>query len=123
MTPMPVRAGLVIVGEFASESAPDVEPVGSRARASPKSSTLTVPSGRTLMLAGLRRSHARGRGYSIEGWNNTVAVCAGQTSVTCLRHTLDNCGLLDAWRFRWGLLIRYRLVNLGPDQHSGERST
>jgi hypothetical protein len=51
MTPHAVTAGLVIVA-----SAPDATAfeAGSSALASPKSSTFTVPSGRSLMLAGLR---------------------------------------------------------------------
>ena len=43
-----IIAGLVIVGELI------VAAEGSSAFASPKSSTLTVPSARTLMFAGLR---------------------------------------------------------------------
>ena len=49
---MRVNAGLVIVGdERAAEAAAST---GSRAFARPKSSTLTVPSGRILMFAGFR---------------------------------------------------------------------
>jgi hypothetical protein len=43
----------ISVGEFARFTTPP-PPTGSIALASPKSSTFTVPSGRTLMLAGLR---------------------------------------------------------------------
>jgi hypothetical protein len=51
MTPACVIAGVVIVGDI---DTPDVTAAGSNALARPKSNTLTVPSGRTLMLAGLR---------------------------------------------------------------------
>ena len=52
-TPTPVIiAGEVIVGDC--ETLGDIAPVGSIAFASPKSNTFTVPSGRTLMFAGLR---------------------------------------------------------------------
>ena len=51
MTPNAVAAGLVTVA-----SAPDATAfeAGSSALASPKSSTFTVPSGRSLILAGFR---------------------------------------------------------------------
>ena len=53
MTPWPVIiAGEVIVGEF--EISPRRPDTGSSALARPKSRTFTVPSGRSLMLAGLR---------------------------------------------------------------------
>ena len=50
--PAVIMAGDVIVGEETAPAA--ASPDGSSALASPKSSTLTVPSGRTLMLAGFR---------------------------------------------------------------------
>ena len=51
--PMPVIiAGVVIVGDAVTLA--DVVGVGSSALASPKSKTFTVPSGRSLMLAGFR---------------------------------------------------------------------
>ena len=54
ITPRQVIGGaLVIVGELSGVRALVAE-AGSTAFASPKSSTLTVPSGRTLMLAGFR---------------------------------------------------------------------
>ena len=53
--PTCVIAGEVSVGEFDSPaSLPLLATAGSIAFAKPKSSTLTVPSGRTLTLAGLR---------------------------------------------------------------------
>jgi hypothetical protein len=52
MTPMSVAAGVVIVGDC--DALADIAPIGSIAFAKPKSSTFTVPSGRTLILAGLR---------------------------------------------------------------------
>ena len=52
MTPIPVIAGLVIVGD-AVTSALGAE-MGSSAFARPKSSTFTVPSDRSLIFAGLR---------------------------------------------------------------------
>jgi hypothetical protein len=51
---LPGAAGLRMVGEFASVAPSDDDASGSSAFARPKSSTFTVPSGRTLMLAGLR---------------------------------------------------------------------
>ena len=57
MMPRPVTAGLLIVGELSSplsaerSSAPGSASIS---LARPKSSTFTVPSGRTLMLAGFR---------------------------------------------------------------------
>ena len=54
MTPAPVIiAGLVIVGDMRHETG-ETAAAGSSAFASPKSSTFTVPSGRSLMLAGFR---------------------------------------------------------------------
>ena len=50
MMPGCVIAGVVIVGDMGDA---DATP-GSKAFARPKSSTFTVPSARTLMLAGLR---------------------------------------------------------------------
>ncbi len=50
--PICVIAGVVIVGEF--DSSARAAPAGSSALASPKSRTFTVPSGRSLMFAGLR---------------------------------------------------------------------
>ena len=51
--PTPVIiAGEVMVGEIELLAA--IAPAGSVALASPKSSTFTVPSGRTLMFAGFR---------------------------------------------------------------------
>ena len=44
--------GLVIVGEI--EMLPDDAPAASIAFANPKSSTFTVPSGRTLIFAGFK---------------------------------------------------------------------
>ena len=52
MIPTCVIAGLVIVGEAVASAL--IADVGSSAFANPKSSTFTVPSGRTLILAGLR---------------------------------------------------------------------
>jgi hypothetical protein len=52
ITPNCVKAGVVMVGDC--ESSGDKASVGSVAFASPKSSTFTGPSGRTLMFAGLR---------------------------------------------------------------------
>jgi hypothetical protein len=52
MIPACVIAGVVMVGDCDTLS--DIALVDSIAFASPKSSTFTVPSGRTLMLAGLR---------------------------------------------------------------------
>ena len=49
---MRVNAGLVIVGD--KRAAEPTVSTGSSALARPKSSTLTVPSGRILMFAGLR---------------------------------------------------------------------
>ena len=49
---MAVIAGLVIVGEVAAS--PDLPTTGSRLFARPKSSTFTVPSGRSFTFAGLR---------------------------------------------------------------------
>ena len=56
MTPAPViSAGLVIVGEAITSALVDEpEPAGSTSFASPKSSTFTVPSSRTLIFAGFR---------------------------------------------------------------------
>ena len=55
MTPTWVMAGLMIVGDIVSAPALSGPPApGSASLARPKSSTFTVPSGRTLMLAGLR---------------------------------------------------------------------
>ena len=52
MMPIRVIAGLVIVGASAASA---LDPAaGSSAFARPKSSTFTVPSGRTLMFAGFR---------------------------------------------------------------------
>ena len=50
--PIWVSAGLVIVGDAVTSPRPTS--TGSRAFASPKSSTFTAPSGRTLIFAGLR---------------------------------------------------------------------
>ena len=50
--PACVIAGVVIVGDC--ETLGDATPVGSIAFARPKSSTFTVPSGRTLMFAGFK---------------------------------------------------------------------
>ena len=50
-----IIAGLVIVGDSSGCDRPLLEAdAGSNAFASPKSSTLTAPSSRTLMFAGLR---------------------------------------------------------------------
>ena len=50
--PACVIAGVVSVGDV--ETLADIPPEGSIAFASPKSSTLTVPSARILMFAGFR---------------------------------------------------------------------
>ena len=52
--PIPVIAGLVSVGDWDEASDRTAPPPGSASLASPKSSTFTVPSSRTLMLAGFR---------------------------------------------------------------------
>ena len=52
MIPACVIAGVVIVGDIETPDA--AAPAGSIAFARPKSNTFTVPSARTLMLAGLR---------------------------------------------------------------------
>jgi hypothetical protein len=50
--PACVMAGVVIVGDI--DTLDDEPTEGSIALANPKSSTFTVPSGRTLMFAGFR---------------------------------------------------------------------
>ena len=67
-----VIAGVVIVGDC--EHARRRRAVGSSAFASPKSSTFTVPSGRTLMLAGFRSR-----------WMMPCSCAASSASAICLR--------------------------------------
>ena len=69
MTPIWVAAA-VRVGEFAGS--PSGLAVGSSALASPKSSTLTVPSGVTLMLAGFRSR-----------WTTPASCAASRASAIC----------------------------------------
>ena len=75
--PACVIAGLVIVGEFASAfPAPGSRfpAAGSNAFASPKSSTFTVPSSRTLMFAGFRSR-----------WMMPCSCAASSASAICAR--------------------------------------
>ena len=65
-----VIAGVVIVGDCDAFGAPAT---GSSALASPKSSTLTVPSGRSLMLAGFRSR-----------WTMPCSCAASSASAICL---------------------------------------
>ena len=70
--PTPVIiAGVVIVGDC--DTLGDIAPGGSIAFASPKSSTFTVPSGRTLMFAGLRSR-----------WMIPCSCAASSASAICL---------------------------------------
>ena len=75
--PRIVIAGDVMVGEFARGSATRLSPIpdpGSSALASPKSSTFTTPSARSLMLAGLRSR-----------WMIPCSCAASSASAICLR--------------------------------------
>ena len=69
--PTRVTAGLIRVGDC---DAPAVTVVGSNAFARPKSSTLTVPSARTLILAGFRSR-----------WMMPCSCAASSASAICLR--------------------------------------
>ena len=73
MTPLCVIAGDVIVGDVRDPAVPDRGPARSPSP-DPKSSTLTVPSARTLMLAGLRSR-----------WMMPRSCAASSASAICLR--------------------------------------
>ena len=85
--PACVIAGVVIVG--ACDMPGDIAPVGSSAFARPKSSTFTTPSGRSLMLAGLRSR-----------WMMPCSCAASRASAICLAMGSASSTGIAPWAIR-----------------------